>query len=206
MNDKLKVISDEKDGSEATVSVTDRVILWNAKRYEQKYDYNLASRLLLEETQELYDANGYIQQMDAVGDIFFVAIGVFWKLGLKSSTINEIFMSQPLHDMTLVELHEWATHVEWRMLEMIDGEIEGAYPGIKLATFAPFIIAMPMLQAMGMGHCIFEIVKIICDSNDTKSIDKVAHDVKANLDKGEDYRSPTAALQVLYSREKGRIQ
>ena len=76
------------------MSITDRVILWNSQRYDQVYDYGLASRLLLEETQELFDAHSVVDKLDAIGDIVFVAIGVLWKLGLSDEQ-RELWAMDP---------------------------------------------------------------------------------------------------------------
>lgn len=185
------------------MTITDRCILWNSQRYEQEYDYDLAARLLLEETEELFQANGPISKMDAVGDIIFVAMGVFWKLGLNEEQVKIVFHEADMTTMTISEAHDWAMRVEWKMMDWVDESIKGAYPGITLACNCAFVIALSALRALNLQHKVYDIVHVICDSNHTKVIKgKTAANVKANIDKGASFVPPDAGLQKIYSENK----
>ena len=115
------------------INLINRICNWNAARYEQKFDHNLAFRLLDEELNEFLEAskqNNKVEQVDALVDIIYVAIGALWKLGFNSC---------------------------------------------QIAT----------------------AITIVCNSNDSKAIKKTPIHLKANIDKGEDYISPTKALTLL---------
>lgn len=108
-----------------------RIIEWNSVRYEQVFHKGLTVNLIDEELNELAVAEtNEVEQLDALIDIVYVAIGAMWKRGLDADQINR------------------AIHA-------------------------------------------------VCDSNDSKSITKTNPDVKANLDKGNSYKSPTEALQAI---------
>ena len=64
---------------------------WNAKRYEQKIDFNLLATLLDEELDEFgvaYVDNVEVDQLDALIDIIYIAIGGMWKMGLNAEQIE----------------------------------------------------------------------------------------------------------------------
>jgi len=63
---------------------------WNKDRYEQEFDSFLTYNLLYEEVDELYNAcmaSDNIEQIDALVDIIYVAIGALWKMGFSSEQI-----------------------------------------------------------------------------------------------------------------------
>lgn len=181
------------------MSITDRVILWNSQRYDQVYDYGLASRLLLEETQELFDAHSVVDKLDAIGDIVFVAIGVLWKLGLPNEVIHAIFHDHDLAEASLEECNHIGQNVIFHGMDMIDDSIEGVYPGLGLTAHSVFVTALAALRGLKMQRYFYDVVHCICDSNATKEIKgKVDATVKANVDKGKGFIPPTDALHKLY--------
>jgi len=76
-----------------SIDIIQRVIEWNAARYEQEYDDILTNSLLESEILELDQADrdgacgNIVDQVDALGDIIYVAIGAMWKLGLDEAQI-----------------------------------------------------------------------------------------------------------------------
>lgn len=189
--------------TEADKGVVQRVIEWNAARYEQEWDYELAIKLLLEETQELYDAPTPVEALDAIGDILFVAIGALWKLGMTQEQIEAIVISTNLHKLKLEEAHYENMCVQASLFDIpccVDQEKTGAWPALTLIMFSVFITCIGAARSLGVQPYIYEILHIICDSNDTKIVKgKVAANVKANIDKGDSYVAPTAALRKLYN-------
>ncbi len=182
------------------VAVSQRVIDWNAARYEQEYNYQLAVKLLLEETEELYEAATIVDKLDAIGDICFVAIGVLWKLGFTHEQIFDIMYVHDLRKVSMLEAHDWQIELQGYSFEIINHHLEGAWPGFNLAVYSLFITALGALRGLGMQHYFYDILYAICDSNDTKEIKgKVAANVKANVNKGEGYVGPEAKLMELYS-------
>lgn len=171
-----------------------RVISWNMERYSRQYDHALSEKLLLEELHELYTAEDWVDILDGVGDITFVAIGVMWKLGIETSDITYLFeRMQP--GKTLVEYNQAS--------DLYIGYIAEKYKLtaakvllLKLLTQAMFITSYTILNRIGMIDYFTRILQAICDSNDTKSVpkEKVASNVKANKDKGDNFIPPTQAL------------
>lgn len=183
------------------LTITERCILWNSQRYDQVYDYELAAKLLLEETQELYDAQCAISKMDAVGDIVFVAIGVLWKLGLSAEFIYDIFHGADLDKLDMKDAYGYLTYVELKILDELElnENQPGQYAGVSLACFSVFITAIGALRGIGLQHRFYDIVHAICDSNATKEIKgKTASNVKANISKGAGFIPPTETLTKIY--------
>lgn len=183
------------------VPVTHRVIDWNAARYEQEYDYKLAVKLLLEETEELYEAATIVDKLDAIGDICFVAIGVFWKLGFTYEQIFDMLYVHDLRKVSMLEAHDWQIELQGYSFDIINHHLEGAWPGFNLAVYSLYITALGALRGLGMQAYFYDIIYAICDSNDTKEIKgKVAANVKANISKGDNYVGPEAKLMEIYAK------
>ena len=73
------------------INLINRICDWNAARYEQDFNHNLAFRLLNEELNEFMSASQQInrvEQVDALVDIIYVAIGALWKLGFNPEQIE----------------------------------------------------------------------------------------------------------------------
>jgi len=184
------------------MSLPERVIAWNEKRYDQVFDYFLAEKLLLEETEELYAATSLVEQLDAVGDIIFVAIGVLWKLGFTKEQLTFIFDAIPL-DASLADLNGVAAEVHLIALDEVPGigNVQGASAGLQLALFCCFNTAMGFMKAKNLMHEVFNVAHAICDSNDTKVVKgKTDPSVKANIDKGAGFVPPTKALIAIVDR------
>jgi len=182
------------------VPVSQRVINWNAARYEQEYSYQLSVKLLLEEMEELYEAVTVVDKLDAIGDICFVAIGVLWKLGFTREQIFDIMYVRDLRKVTMLEAHDWQIELQSYSFDIINHHLEGAWPGFNLAVYSLFITALGALRGLGMQHYFYAILYAICDSNDTKEIKgKVAANIKANVNKGDGYVGPEAKLMELYA-------
>ena len=65
-----------------------RVCEWNAARYEQENNRALTYRLLEEELFELKLAQTDVDDLDALIDLIYIAIGGMWKMGLNADEIN----------------------------------------------------------------------------------------------------------------------
>jgi len=187
-------------------NIVQKCIDWNAARYEQVFNYELASKLLLEETDELFEASSVNEMLDAIGDITFVTIGVMWKLGLHRDYIKEVFYANPIHTMNAITLQNLCCKVLYESLDQVDLVAEGAYPGLSLALHCTLITAVGALRGLGMQASFYDIVDAICESNNTKEIKgKVDPSVKANVVKGAGFIPPTAKLneiELLYSVRK----
>ena len=175
-------------------NIAQKCIEWNAQRFERKYDYAINAKLLIEETSELFDAPDHVEMMDAVGDIAFVAMGLFWKIGFSVEHVHAIMTELDMRTANMAQCHQWTIQVEEWVFEHIDPSIPAVHPGLSLATHCLFITALGVLRGAGLQHEFYNIVDAICDSNNTKAIKKTSHTEKANINKGDTYVPPTKRL------------
>lgn len=177
------------------LDIVDRVINWNAARYDQVFNYELAVKLLLEETDELNKAFTVVEQLDAIGDISFVAIGVLWKLGVPTDIIKQIFYGTDMTTLDLLQAHDMVVFWQHELMDSVDHRADGAWPGLVLTLHSAFLTCLGKLIGINMQDYYYDIVEAICDSNDTKEIKgKVDPSVKANINKGASFVPPTARL------------
>jgi len=71
------------------ISAIRRIVDWNEKRYPQVYNKDLQNALLGEEIGEFFDAETEVDQLDALVDTVYIAIGAMWKMGLSPEQIRE---------------------------------------------------------------------------------------------------------------------
>lgn len=184
-------------------NIVQKCVAWNAARYDQVYDAHLAQKLLTEEILELFQATNPIDKLDAIGDIAFVAIGVFWKLGLSTEQIEDIFSTEEelLKTIDMEGIYVNCNNIQSFVFDVIDENIDYSYPGTALATYGCFMVALGALSGMGMQNYFYDVVMAICDSNDTKEIKgKTDPSVKANMVKGNSFVPPTAKLEEIYAK------
>jgi len=67
-----------------------RICDWNSARYEQENNGELTADLLFEEVAEYKDAiyGDEVDQLDALVDTVYIAIGGMWKMGLDADQIR----------------------------------------------------------------------------------------------------------------------
>jgi len=170
-----------------------RIEAWNAARYDREYNEQLASALLLEEINEFYEAvglpivtyedrlNRFVEIIDALGDVFFVAVGVLWKLN-KPWSFNDVLYIRN----------------DFNFLKSTDVNLISTDP----VACAKLILAKVLhMASLAMTNEDFaNTVMAICDSNDSKAIKKTDAAIKANIDKGAEYFSPTEALMEIAAK------
>ena len=174
--------------------IFDSVCKWNAARYEREYNHELSIALLREEHQEYFDSESLVEQLDALADICYVALGVLWKLNLEQETFD--FNTMEAQKQVAKMLDTNTVYPIYFIGSVIDAcHYDSDYPA-ALAMHKIVCLAMTQMSAMGLTpEEQLEALAAVCKSNDSKSIKKVASDVKANDgDKGEFYVSPTVAL------------
>ncbi len=68
-----------------------RIVQWNSARYAQEISNELTAELLFEESAEFNDARSgrEVDQLDALCDVVYVAVGAMWKMGLTTSEIEQ---------------------------------------------------------------------------------------------------------------------
>lgn len=201
-------------------TVFESVCAWNAARYEQEFNLELANKLLTEEyrdewlpafrklhTQERTLANE-VECLDALVDITYVAMGVIWKAGCDWDTVS-------LTQHRVLDAQANAMCV-WPQLSpgfFIGGLIDSFNFDLELGicdTMAMIINACTAeaMYTLGLTEEQFiEAMKVVCNSNNSKSVKRVASDVKANAgDKGPFYVSPklglTKILEQVYEQNR----
>lgn len=168
-----------------------RVAGWNAARYDQEYSHQLTQDLLTEEANEYFDANTPVDELDALCDLMYLAMGGLWKLGVELDAAKAI---RALQAVEAVMQHGVILH-PMTVAGAVIGEMEADPEG---AMYKVLGIALLMMLSMGMNQSQCEAaMHIVCDSNDTKPAKKTASDVKANIDKGSTFVAPEPRLQKL---------
>lgn len=172
-------------------NIIESICSWNAARYEQipssELTFDLLSEELLETGQAITNED-LVETVDGLADMFYVAIGAIWKVGLSPSQIVKLLDSI---DDELVRQEKELPLIAKSLLAF---EME---PDIDLLAFIA-LRALEWLESIVFGpENALAIIRAVCDSNDTKEVKKTAHDVKANVDKGTDYIPPTDAIKVI---------
>jgi len=179
--------------------IFNRVAQWNALRYNRVFSHDLALTLLTEEYSEWLDAKTEVDELDALCDIIYVALGIVWKLNVTGEELNKAMTNAQTVVHKMVNINELnpayliSTH-----LTIMDHDKEYPY----LDTVA-MITAAAMAQIFGMGldlNQTIEALNIVCDSNDSKTVEKVHPNVKASADKGSLFIAPERRLQELLDR------
>lgn len=173
--------------------IKSRVEKWNSERYTREYNHELSVKLLKEELSEWFDAETAVDKVDALCDIVYVAFGVIWKVNVDELTLN-LSVEQAYNQLCSKE----------KPIAIIEKTIakydnDNDYP-VTTAMDVIILAALAELHNMGLTTDeVFEVLNIVCDSNDSKSVKKVESHVKANDgDKGSNFIAPEPRLlQVL---------
>jgi len=178
--------------------VFERVAKWNSLRYDQVYDVNLTLELLSEEFGEWLDADEEVDRLDALCDLVYVALGAIWKEGSPPKEEDTKQALKVSHNLLCATELDPILHV---------GAVLMAYDRGSLTTLATLhtIIALAITQMQGMGLDFEDTIAamlIVCDANDSKSIQKTEPNVKANVVKGDFFRSPEPRLKELLCQVK----
>lgn len=174
-----------------------RVASWNNQRYDQVYNQNLAVALLREEYNEWRLDTLPVKKLDGLCDVVYVALGVIWKANVNPTLVG-IAQERSLKIAdSIVEAFE--LNPGYFINSIIDVlESEPDYP-VEQAMMN--IVALATAQAMSMGLSYQQFIDaliVVCDSNDSKSVKKVAADVKANAgDKGASFIAPEPRLLAI---------
>jgi hypothetical protein len=183
-------------------TVFERVSAWNAARYEQEYSNTLAVSLLREEYTEWLHSVVAVDKLDALCDITYVALGIVWKANVHSSMFGVAFHNSLITVNMLVDSFE--LNPAYFIGSLIDAlEYEADYP---VTQSVANIIALSLAQALSMGlseEQFTQALLVVCDSNDSKSVKKVASDIKANAgDKGLGFIPPEPRLLKILAEVK----
>ena len=182
----------------------ERVANWNSKRYERKYDHKLSVALLEEELQEYFDANTLVDQLDAMCDVVYVAMGILWKIDVDNETLeyNAMESHRQMADMLKTNTFE-PVYFAYAVLQQY--KYDNDYP-VALAAQMMITLCMTQMNAMGLSTLdSMEALLVVCDSNDSKSIKKTAAHLKANDgDKGVYFVAPEPRLKAILTKVEAR--
>lgn len=175
---------------------------WNEARYDRVLVRELQLELWREEFfDELLLAKTEVDKLDALCDLSFLAAGCLWKMDLSNEHLNlgsahalslvgQLLDLDEMHPEMLIAT-SWATAVA-----------DEDYP---LDITAHFILVACRVAMLDMGldddQC-DEALAIVCRSNDTKQVQRVASDTKANINKGLSFIAPEPELQALLNRRR----
>lgn len=168
-----------------------RVAGWNAKRYDRELSIDLTIDLCSEEIQEYFDATEQVDELDAICDLMYLAMGGLWKAG---EDLDPAIAVSALRAIESVMDHN-IIHHPMSLAIIVVTEMEVAPIS---AMYKVIGIAQLMMLHMGFNQSQCEAaMSIVCDANDTKPAKKTASDVKANIDKGSTFVAPEPRLQKL---------
>lgn len=176
-------------------AVYHRVATWNSKRYDREYNHELAMSLLREEYQEFMEAEEAVDKLDALCDLVYVAQGVIWKLDCAGEDIELAHQNAYKDSGILMQAgHIMPIYLIASVLDQVDDE--SAYPVLDAMCMISNL-ALTQMSTLVLADQVIDAMMIVCDSNDSKKIEKVSADVKANKDKGEYYVAPEPKLRKL---------
>jgi len=185
------------------LGIYSRAAAWNEARYDRVYNHDFSMALLREEHKEYLDAISDVKGLDALCDIIFVAMGVLWKLDLEPEVFEEDVEEAYKHVSKLMETNTlMPIYLISAVIDCCDHDSD--YP-VSLAMHVIISLAMVQMSIFGFDEvkkCV--AVLVVCDSNDSKSVQKAAANVKANIDKGKDFICPEPRLQELLNNEGHR--
>lgn len=201
-------------------TVFESVCAWNAARYEQEFNLELANKLLTEEYRDEWlpafrklhagerTLANEVECLDALADIAYVAMGVAWKAGCDWDAIS--LAQYRVLDAQANAMCAWPQlspgFFIGGLIDSFNFDMEqGVYDTMAMIINACTAEAM---YTLGLTEEQFtEAMKVVCNSNNSKSVKRVASDVKANAgDKGPFYVSPKLGLTKILEQvyEQGR--
>lgn len=174
-----------------------RVAAWNKQRYDRVYNQNLAVALLREEYNEWRTDTIPVKKLDGLCDVVYVALGVVWKANIDPVMVG--LAQQRSLATTDAIVNAFELNPGYFIGAIIDVlESEEDYP-VEQAMMNIISLATAQAFSMGLNYDQFiEALLVVCDSNDSKSVKKVAADVKANAgDKGSLFVAPEPRLLAI---------
>ena len=192
--------------------VFNRVCEWNAARYEQEFNLELAVKLLREEYAEewlphvrklnqvyQHETELYVKMLDDLADICYVAYGICWKVG---ATWQDICAAQ--ERILQEQLNSLASWPQVRPGYFIGAMIDSFENDNELGVIDSMVQIINCCSCEASYTLLltpeqFERALLaVCISNASKSVQRVASDVKANAgNKGPYYVAPDLALQKI---------
>lgn len=185
-------------------NIYERVCKWNSKRYDRVYDHNLTIQLLIEEYQEWLEAESKVDELDALCDIVYVAFGAIWKLDITDEEMQ--FGGETAYESCMGFMQTDTCWPGYMVRVYIDQLIRDntITPAVALWHIVQFAMVQMTSLGLTMEECL-KALDIVCDSNDSKTVEKTSPDVKANLDKGAFFVAPEPRLTKLLEQANARF-
>ena len=71
------------------MNIIKRICKWNEERHPREFVKSLELAMLDEELKEFFDAEDKVDELDALVDTIFVAVGSMYKMGLDAEAIEK---------------------------------------------------------------------------------------------------------------------
>ena len=187
--------------------IYERVAGWNAARYDREFNVELLVKLLEEELKETTDAKTEVDILDGRCDQCYVALGGIWKLGIDDELMSEAagFAAVAIEKAVLSGLTEFNASIGLNIQALTSKHLPDSAMQKAVILFSIVYLNHVAMEYSGLDAChVFEAMNIVCDSNDSKTVQKVAPDVKANIDKGAGFVRPEPALTELLFKVKSQ--
>ena len=186
-------------------TILKRVAKWNALRYPRKYNHELSVSLLQEELTEYFEAKTSVDQLDALCDLVFVAMGILWKIDVSMKILDSDSARSNSQALALLIGHDFEPiHLVATVLtrhKYANGEYS-----VSLAAQTVITFCMTQMALIGLNtEESLDALLVVCECNDSKSVEKVKPHIKANgKDKGKNFVSPEYALSVILTSMEAR--
>ena len=174
------------------IDVYTSVSTWNAARYPRVYDQDLQLSLLIEEQLEYFNADTSVDQLDALADICYVAMGGLWKLHLSPGLFAAA--AEEASSQIGIFLEYGKMEPIYYISSLIDQVTWDASIEMPVAMHCLALAALCQMNGLGLTNdeCMLTM-QAVCKSNDSKTISKLDSQTKA-LGKGTYYQPPTLDL------------
>lgn len=178
-----------------------RVATWNAARYEREFNLKLLVSLLTEEFNETQQATKRVEKLDGHCDQIYVALGGLWKLNLTDELLEQAFgeagvVVNGASASRLLTKEHLMTGIQANINSLSDYNLPQSTM-LKATILATICLLNVYAIERDFDVSAYDAMIIVCDANDSKVPQKVASDVKANIDKGSSFVPPEARLQAL---------
>lgn len=189
------------------LQIYERVSAWNAARYERKFDLPLTVALLREEFNETRDAVTDVDKLDGRLDQIYVALGGIWKLNISDDLTAEAcgFTAVSIEKAILSGFSTFDAGVSLTIDALVNPDMPNSDLQRAVFLFSVVWYNVAALEWAGFdAETTLQAMSIVCDSNDSKTVERVASDVKANTNKGDNFIAPEPELQKIVNLVKLR--
>ena len=149
-----------------------RVEKWYEIRKDKVPDQDLQHSLLCEEYHEWLQATKPVDECKELADIIFVAMGGIWSLSVSNDENSEV--SDVVQDRCEANAPVELVPPGYSIGAVID--VLGTLAGVSVIQLYHLIITLALAQMIRYGHSqdtIRSMLLAVCDSNDSKSLDRI---------------------------------